>query len=278
MEVQTMLYVSIKDEERMSYERKAVVDELILEEGIEEAENIKLDFVEDGKKLKLFTVPENEASKSDYLIVNRIGLYKGITTNLDILFLDEETMLVGVNSGCVFIRSEFVPDKKPTFALTRDREAIDNQEIDMVAMLDNSGLVNNVNSSNVHWVSTKDLYSLIKSSGEKCFGLHSNKFTMDYYYSVEVVSSAYWDRDREHIQTGYKIVCTDSIDLSYGKVSEYEAKEEKHRERIKQLEWDKKMEEQRKMLERLKNQSYFDEETDEYIDEYLLDMMDDEDF
>lgn len=270
-----MLYVSINKEEQSSYKRNAVVNELILENGIEEAENVKLDFTDDGKKLKLFEVSPEEASKSDFLIVNRIGLYKGIKTDLDILFLDEETMLVSVNSGCVFLRSENVPNKAPTFAVTRDADAIERGEVDMVAMLDTTDTVKTVNSQVVHWVSAKDMYSLIKSSRGDSFGLHSNIFTMDYYYSVSVISTAGWDKERVHIQTGYKISCLDSIDLSYGLVEKHEEKMEEQRERAKQLEWDRKMEQQRRMLEMAKNHSYYDEDED---DELLYELMDDEDF
>lgn len=279
MEVLNMLYISIENEEegKLNYSRNAVIDELLLEDGVQESENIKLDFSEDGKKLKLVSTSEDEASSSDYLIVNRIGLYKNIVTNLDILFLDENTMLVNVDSGCVFIRSEFKPSKKPTFALTRDAEAIERQEVDMVAMLDTTGSVVSVNSDNVHWVSAKDIYNLIKStSNGGGFGLYSNIFTMDYYYSVELTCSVSMDKSREHIQTGYKIVPTGNLDLSYGKVDEWEIKEQEHKKRVEKLEWDKKMEEQRRILERAKNYSYF-EEDDDYIDEDILDMLDEND-
>lgn len=276
MEVQIMLYVSIKDEEKTSYRRNAVVNELIIQPGAEDSENIKLDFTEDGKKLEICEVAPEDASKSDYVLVNRVGLYKGLKTDLDILFIDEETMLVAVNSGCVFLRSENVPNKKPTFALTRDAEAIENGEIDMAMMLDISGTITTVNKDTVHWVSAKDLFSLIKSSKGDSFGLHSDIFTMDYYYSVSITSSASWDKDRVHIQTGYKITYLDSVDLSYGLVDKYEEKMQKQRERAEKIAWDKHMEEQRKILQRAKEQSYYYDEDED--DELLYEMMEDEDF
>lgn len=270
-----MLYVSIKDEEKNSYKRNAVVNELLLESGLEEAENIKLDFTEDGKKLKLFEVSAEEASKSDFLIVNRIGLYKGVKTDIDVLFLDEETMLVSVNSGCVFLRSENVPNKAPTFAVTRDADAIERGEVDMVAMLDTTGSVKTVNSKFVHWVSTKDIYSLIKSVKSDSFGLHSNVFTMDYYYSLSVISSADWNKDRTYLSTGYKVSCLESVDLSYGLVEDYEQKAEERRKRAEQRAWDLEMDRQRKLLEMAKNQVYYEDEED---DDYLYELMEDEEF
>lgn len=251
-----MFYSSIREEEKKSYERKgAVIKTFAIQGSIEETETdfIDLDVRESENGVELALVEKETTERKDFCLINRLGFYMGNDVRLRILFVGKDKMLVEVVSGAVFLRSENVPDKEPTFHIQRDMELIESNQIDMAMLLDPMQTLDKILKEHVIWVTAEQLFDIVKNSRLRSFPEYSDAFPQDYYYELNISSLVKRDSNSS-LNSGISVKCLDYTDLSLGKTDEHKAKLDKIEERRSEIAKQRKVREQE--LERQRALAY----------------------
>lgn len=250
-----MFYSSIREEEKLEYKRTgAVISALAIQGDIEEKETgfIDLDVIDTEDGVKLYLKENDSNVNKEFCLVNRLGFYMQNVADIRVLFIGQDKMLVEVVSGAVFLRSENVPDKEPTFSITRDMEMIEAGEIDMAMLLDSAKTLDRIITERVYWLDAKQLYDIVKNSKLKSFPEYGDKFAQDYYYELKITSTM--KHGDTGMSSGVSIKCLGYTDLSLGKTNEYRKKLEALEERRSEL--DRQRKEREKELERQRALSY----------------------
>lgn len=250
-----MFYCSIREEEKLEYKREgAVINTLAIQGDIEEKESnsIDLDVLDTESGVKLCLKEVDGVGNKEFCLVNRLGFYMQNVADIRVLFVGKDKMLVEVVSGAVFLRSENVPDKEPTFAISRDMEKIEAGEIDMAMLLDPARTLDTVITERVYWLDAKQLYDIAKNSKLKSFPEYCDRYTQDYYYELKITSTM--KNGNTGKSSGVSIKCLGYTDLSLGKTEEYRKKLEAIEERRTELERQRR--EREKEMERQRALSY----------------------
>lgn len=185
-----MLYICTDGEPKEVYEREGVYSSVKIGEGALDAELVDFEFDKETKTISIVTV-EDETAR-DIFIISRFGLYPGIKTQIQLLFLDENTAVIKPDSGAIFVGGD--------------------EDGNGCGMLDIDGEINKVKrfeTGKILWIEPKDILSLVKGGGfSERWGKLSDRYPYDHFYTFEITA--------DESSMGKKIKCLYTKDISEG--------------------------------------------------------------
>lgn len=235
------------------YTRKGELNKFRVDESAYDAEDVEMLYDDEEKELVILAASEKQLPH--YFLLNKVGFYDNVRTEIELTFIDEETFLISPRSGVIFVSKENNEGDK-----------------DEVASLDVDGSLSNkqIYENQIKWINQSYILSLVKcgSMGDG-WGVLSDRYPYDYIFNFEITASV----------NGKNIKCLQTKDISLGKISQKAKNMEMERLR-KQIAEQRRLESiQREMeeIERAKAKAIGELNNEEYDEEYLMIGYEEED-